>query len=88
MTLPLSSSILLTVPSMSANGPSTILTASLNEKEAWNLGVSWEMNFLMASTSSWGRRVGCEPVPTKPVMPWVVRTASQESSLTSMRIRR
>ena len=85
-TLPLASSIELTVPSKSVKGPSTIFIASPTEKLAWNFGACCLLKAMTALTSSSGRAVGKLPIPTKPVTPWVVRTANQESSVISILI--
>lgn len=80
--LPWSSSMLSIDPKKSEKGPSVILTASPTLKLALYLGAPSSINCLIASTSASDRGVGLLPVPTKPVMPWVVRTTSQESSST------
>ncbi len=78
--MPFSSSIDSMEPKKSAKGPSVILTASPREKLALYLGAPIWANCIMATTSVGERGVGVLPVPTKPVMPGVVRTTSQESS--------
>jgi len=86
--LPRASSMVSTWPKKSVKGPSVILTASPTEKADLNLGAACCMKRWMDSTSEGGRGVGLLPTPTKLVMPGVVRTQSQESSvrisLTSM----
>jgi len=67
-------------PKKSVNGPSVILTASPTVKLVLNLAAPIWANCIMASTSAWERGVGLLPIPTNPVMPWVVLTTSQESS--------
>src|SRR3990167_1190477 len=55
-------------------------TASPVEKAVLNLGASSCINLLIVATSSSGRGVGLVDVPTKPVIPGVVLTASQVAS--------
>ena len=67
-------------PRNSANGPSTILTASPSENVVLNLGASMVINFWIEETSDSGKGVGLLDMPTKLVMPGVVLTASQVAS--------
>src|SRR3989344_5832296 len=80
LSLPLASSISEMEPKNSANGPSTILTASPSENVVLNLGASMVINLWIEETSDSGRGVGLLDMPTKLVMPGVVLTASQVAS--------
>ena len=81
MRRPLSSSILSMVPSISAKGPSAILTASPTEKLDLNLGAFCWLNWRMLLTSVREMGVGLRPMPTKEVTPGVERTVTQASSV-------
>src|SRR4030042_3065032 len=74
--LPFVSSISEIEPKNSANGPSTILTASPTEKVVLNFGASIFMNFWIVPISSSGRGVGRLALPTKLVIPGGVLTAN------------
>ena len=81
-TLPLASSMVLTVPRRSVKGPSTIFMASPTEKLAWNFGACCLLKAMTAWTSVFGSGVGLLSMPTKPVTPGAVLIASQEASVT------
>ena len=68
------------VPKKSENGPSTILIASETLNFVLNLGAGAEINLRMLATSISERGEGLFPVPTNPVTPAVVLTASHVGS--------